>query len=263
MLSCVDQMGREVKLSAPAKRIISIVPSQTEYLCDLGLQEEVIGITKFCILPNDWFRTKERVGGTKNLDLDKIRELNPDLIIGNMEENTKADIQSLENEFPIYMSDVLTIDSAFDMMLDIGLLVGKTEEAKLLVSEIKEDFSSFPKFEGKVLYFMWKNPYMTAGKATFIGKMIEFLGFTNLYEEEDGRYKEISDEEIKESPASLYLLSTEPFPFKENDVEEFQNKFSKKAIVVDGEMFSWYGSRMKLMKAYFSNLKARIDNNDF
>ena len=261
MIECVDQMGREVKLLSPAKRIISIVPSQTEYLYDLGLKDEVIGITKFCIHPNDWFNSKERVGGTKNLDLDKIRSLHPDLIIGNKEENTKTDIEALEAIFPVYMSDVLSIDSAYEMMLDLGTLIGKKEEAELMVNQIRSDFLSFPAFDGDILYFMWKKPYMVAGRDTFIGQMINQLGFKNLYDDSNGRYREIADDEISESNAKYCLLSTEPFPFNEEDVLEFEEKFGKKAIVVDGEMFSWYGSRMKLMKTYFEDLKARIYNN--
>jgi ABC-type Fe3+-hydroxamate transport system substrate-binding protein len=106
MSSLTDQMHRTVQVPAAPQRIVSLVPSQTELLYDLGLGERVVGITKFCIHPETWFKTKHRIGGTKKVDMDKVRALKPDLIIGNKEENDRNDIQTLEKEFPVWMSDI-------------------------------------------------------------------------------------------------------------------------------------------------------------
>jgi ABC-type Fe3+-hydroxamate transport system substrate-binding protein len=248
----VDQMGREIHVPLEPKRIISLVPSQTELLYDLGLDSEVIGITKFCIHPAAWFRVKQRIGWTKQLNLELIRSLNPDLIIGNKEENTKEDIEALAKEFPVWMSDIVTLEDAFAMIHSIGVMTEKEDEAELLVEESIEAFSSLQNLgQGKTfLYFIWDDPAFLTGKNTFIDSMLTKIGYKNACDLE--RYPALTD--CPNVQPDVVFLSSEPYPFKENHRQKFQEMFPKADIrMIDGEMCSWYGSRMKLAATYFEN----------
>jgi ABC-type Fe3+-hydroxamate transport system substrate-binding protein len=242
-----DQLRRKVHLNSPAKRIVSLVPSLTELLFDLGLNEEVIGITKFCIHPEHWLQEKLIVGGTKNFHIDKIKALQPDLIIANKEENTKDLIEELAIDYPVYISDVNTIEDALHMIADIGKLTGKTSLAEELISNIKNsrnDLSLINPTKKSCYYFIWKNPWLTVGGDTFINTMIEEAGFASLSKNQT-RYPEIDLDNIDTHPEFL-LLSSEPYPFKQEDADFLQSKFpSSKILFVDGTYFSWYGSRMK------------------
>jgi ABC-type Fe3+-hydroxamate transport system substrate-binding protein len=248
-----DQMQRVVQLNERPKRIISLVPSQTELLADLGLEEEVIGITKFCIYPEKWFRSKTRVGGTKQLNIELIRSLKPDLIIGNKEENTAEDISNLEGIAPVWMSDIYTLEGALKMIVSIGEIVSKKWESEVMVKKIQEEFNRIKKAPSrkKVLYFIWKDPEFLAGKNTFIDAMLEAVGFANCCRLE--RYPALAD--IETIHPDFIFLSSEPFPFKEEHTEYFQELYpNAKVVFVDGEMFSWYGSRMLLAPDYFQRL---------
>jgi ABC-type Fe3+-hydroxamate transport system substrate-binding protein len=248
----VDQMGREIHVPLEPKRIISLVPSQTELLYDLGLDSEVIGITKFCIHPAAWFRVKQRVGGTKQLNIELIRSLNPDLIIGNKEENTKEDIEALEKEFPVWMSDISTFDDALSMIDVLGDIVNHKDEAELLVEEITEAFAPLENLgqQQSFLYFIWDEPAFLIGKNTFIDSMLTKIGYKNACDLE--RYPALT--ECPNVQPDVVFLSSEPYPFKKNHRQKFQQMFPKADIrFIDGEMCSWYGSRMKLAATYFEN----------
>lgn len=249
----VDQMGREVAITSSPKRIISLVPSQTELLHAFQLENEVVGITKFCIHPKEWFESKKRIGGTKQLKLDVIRELQPDLIIGNKEENTKEDIAFLEKEFPVWMSDVNTIEDAFEMILSVGEICNRQQESQVLVQNIRNSFQGLNSVgKGKkVLYFIWHEPAFVVGKNTFIDAMIQLLGFENACSLE--RYPSL--DELKNCQPDFVFLSSEPFPFSENHRSYYSQIFPEaKVLFVDGEMFSWYGSRMELAADYFKKM---------
>ncbi len=248
-----DQMNQTIRLEEIPCRIVSLVPFQTELLCDLGLDEKVIGITKFCIHPAHWFKSKTRVGGTKQLNIDTIRALKPDLIIGNKEENTKEDIESLKEISPVWMSDISTLEKAYEMINQIGALTNSTMESNEIVSAIKLEFTKIVHTVSSksVLYFIWKNPYFVAGTNTFIDSMIRELGFENFCQEE--RYPELKDSSDKQP--NYIFLSSEPYPFKVDDILEIELKYPmSKVVIVDGEMFSWYGSRLKYAPSYFNEL---------
>lgn len=242
-----------------ATRIVSLVPSQTELLFDLGLEEEVIGITKFCIHPHIWYKTKQRVGGTKKLNLEIIDSLHPDLIIANKEENTKEDIEALAKKYPIYLSDVSNVNDALEMIHEVGMLVGKQQEALQIINEIislKQKRILNPS-SLKTLYLIWYNPYMAAGSDTFIHSMLQEAGFPNCLAQK--RYPELCIKEIIELNPDLIFLSSEPFPFKQKHIDELQNLLpNSKIVLVDGELFSWYGSRMLKSFDYFSQLNESI-----
>lgn len=256
MRSFIDMMGREVEINYPPRRIISVVPSQTELLYDLGLEDEVIGITKFCVHPESWFRNKTRIGGTKKLDIEKIRSLKPDLIIANKEENEQEQIEELAKEFPVWISDIQTIPQALQMIQAVGHITGKGTAANALVDEIVTSFNNLPKaaVPKRVTYFIWYNPWMSVGKDTFISNMITTIGWQNILADKS-RYPELTLEELKAYNPELVLLSSEPYPFKEKHVAEIQAILPEADIrLVDGEMFSWYGSHMKAAIPYMQSL---------
>lgn len=250
----VDQMGRSVEVPISPKRIVSLVPSQTELLHYFGLENEVIGITKFCIHPNSWYKSKSRIGGTKQLKIDQIISLKPDLVIGNKEENTKEDVENLEqNGSTVWMSDINSFDEAIEMIEQVGLICGKEFEAIKLTTEITERFNEISSIgKGRnVLYFIWDEPSFVAGRNTFIDSMIEKIGFVNACNL--NRYPNLSD--FPNPNPDFVFLSSEPFPFTKKHIEKYQKKFqNSKIILVDGEMFSWYGSRMLEAVNYFKML---------
>jgi len=256
--SFIDQLGREIQISFPPKRIISLVPSQTELLFDLGLGEEVIGITKFCVHPEKWFRTKTRVGGTKQLDIEKIISLQPDLIIANKEENVEEQINELAKHFPVWISDIKILDDAYAMILSVGELTDRREWAELLIKEIHTAFEHWQlqRNNSKLpcAYLIWNDPLMTIGSDTFIHHMLSIAGFENVFSDQF-RYPEISIVELRKRNPKFILLSSEPFPFKQKHADELKEQLpDSKIIFVDGEMFSWYGSRLLKAPEYFRQL---------
>lgn len=254
-----DHLNNTIELGAYPKRIVSIVPSQSELLWDLGLNNELVGITKFCIHPGEMFRMVERVGGTKKLDLEKIRALQPDLIIGNKEENEQEQVTALQKEFPVWMSDIYDLDDALKTIHAIGELTNKTKKAVEISEAIARSFKYLKPVRKKVLYLIWKDPYMAAGRATFIGDLLSRIGLENAIEDRASRYPELSMEEIKELKPDVILLSSEPYPFKEKHILELQEEMPHaNCILVDGEPFSWYGSRLLKSVAYFNELTAQL-----
>lgn len=256
-----DQLGRRIKIPFPPRRIVSLVPSQTELLHYLGA--DVTGITKFCVHPDEWFRTKTRIGGTKQLHLDKIRSLSPDLIIANKEENDAAQVQTLMEEFPVWVSDIHTLGDAQEMIKSIGVIVDREEQALQLNATITENFllKGMPSLPGghlKAAYFIWRDPWMVAGGDTFINEMMKTAGMENAFAE-TARYPAVTMEQLKETDCQLVLLSSEPYPFKEKHIAELQVILpAAKILLVDGEMFSWYGSRLLHAPAYFKGLSGLI-----
>lgn len=254
----VDQLKREVHISNPPKRIVSLVPSLTELLHYLGFEDEVVGITKFCVHPEVWFKNKERIGGTKSLKVDRIIELKPDLVIGNKEENTIEDISDLENFVPVWMSDIYTFDGALDMIRRLGVVLNSEERCEKLISQLRFLFGELESIgkDKSVLYFIWKEPDYLAGDETFIGSLLEKIGFKNACE--ISRYPAL--EELTSVTTDYVFLSSEPFPFSDKHSAYYQSLFpNARILLVDGEMFSWYGPRMLEAADYFkSHLKSQL-----
>jgi len=268
-----DQLNRQVSIQYPPKRIISLVPSQTELLFELGLENEIIGITKFCIHPKEKIKYKTKIGGTKKLNIEKIWQLKPDLIIGNKEENEKGQVECLMKEFPVWMSDIYTFEDALNMIGQLGMITGKEHRAHGIAKRIKGEFDSLSGISGEIIsafdsmchapyplriaYFIWKDPYMVAGTNTFINTIINIAGWQNVFTV--SRYPEISAEELMKADPQVIFLSSEPYPFKEKHVREFQLICpGTPVLVVDGELFSWYGSRLQYAPAYIKRLKKQI-----
>ena len=245
-----DQMKRSIHIPEYPQRIVSLVPSQTELLVDLGLEDRIVGVTKFCVHPQGLKKQKTIVGGTKNFRLDKIEALQPDLIIGNKEENYQEGIALLEKKYPVWMSDIYTLEDALEMMKEIGEITGTAIQADNLIHEISQDLASLaPQNKGTAVYLIWKDPVMAAGTQTFIHDMLGRAGFTNLVQEP--RYPELSREDLKNLSPDFLLLSSEPFPFKQKHIDEFAAQLPQTHVqLANGEMFSWYGSRLRYFKEY-------------
>jgi ABC-type Fe3+-hydroxamate transport system substrate-binding protein len=288
MPSFTDQMGRTIVLERPPVRIVSLVPSQTELLYTLGLDDfappgspvnaRVVGLTKFCVHPPAWFRSKPRIGGTKDIDLEKIDALQPDLIIANKEENERTQIETLATRYPVWISDIKTLADALAMIRALGELIGRPRQAMDLAQNIQKGFdelnalpkptySPLPESPGpfpslsespRSAYLIWRNPWMAAGGDTFIHDMLQRCGFTNIFGNQD-RYPIIDPASLATSNCDLILLSSEPYPFREKHVLEIQTFLPDANIrLVDGEIFSWYGSRLLHAPAYFQQLLKEI-----
>ena len=256
MIEYIDQMNNTIRLAKTPSRIVSLVPPQTQLLYSLGLAKEVVGITKFCVHPNTWFRSKDRIGGTKNVDFEKVKALNPDIIFANKEENTKEDIEDLRKIAPVWLSDISNLEDSFLMIESIGIITNKKIEAISIIYKIKQGFSELTQLnpsKKSVVYFIWDNPGYTAGKGTFIDDMLTKCGLENAINE--SRYPEVN---FGLNPDVIFL-SSEPFPFKEKHIELYQKRYPNAVIkIVDGEMFSWYGSKLIESPGYFKSLMSTV-----
>ncbi|WP_333600567.1 ABC transporter substrate-binding protein [Flavobacterium sp.] len=268
MKTFTDQLGTFHTFETAPKRIVSLVPSQTELLYDLGLEESIVGITKFCVHPFHFKSTKKIIGGTKKVHFEKIRLLQPDIIIANKEENTKEIVAELSKICPVWVTDIITLEDNLKMIADFGQLFNKRTEAQKWIDKINfgyQDFQNFmtAKEPQKVAYFIWANPYMVAGGGTFINELLKLNKFENIYDNHpkyEGRYPEIIIQKMRiQGDPDLVLLSSEPFPFTDEHAFEL-GRFTHhaKTVFVDGEMFSWYGSRLLKAFEYFKKIHESI-----
>ena len=249
-----DHLGRKLNSPISPQRIISLCPSITETLFHLGLEEKIVGRTRFCIHPKEKVKSAVRVGGTKEIKFDRLHSLKPDLIISEKEENTPEMVAELEKKYPVFVSDVVDFESGLKMIKDLGNLTNSNEKANQLTENIKQNWLELPRFSRspKTIYLIWKKPYMSIGSNTYIDDILSRLGMENVTKSFSGRYPEISLEKIQEFAPEYILLSSEPYPFKEKDIDEFKKILpNSKVLLVDGEMFSWYGSRMLFAPDYF------------
>ncbi len=293
MLSFTDQLGRIITICGNPQRIVSLVPSQTELLFDLGLEKEVVGITKFCVHPAEWLLNKTIIGGTKTVKLEVIHKLQPDLIVANREENVKDQIEELARQYPVWVSDVNTLANAMRMISEIGRITFTNEKASKIITEIEQGFtglnseikrlpdptneklnagkeenpktiSALPTLNSRhpaeysTCYLIWKDPFMTTGGDTFINDMLQYCGLTNAFSHLS-RYPVISIDQLQTTNLQYLLLSSEPYPFSAKHMDKLQQQLpDTKIILVDGEMFSWYGSRLIKAPTYFKELMGRI-----
>ena len=256
-------MGELITVPLHAQRIVSLVPSQTKLLFDLGLDAEIVGVTRFCIHPGNKVSGKTRIGGTKDFDIDKIKTLNPDLIIGNKEENYEEGISELKKYYPVWMSDVNSLEDAYAMMKSIGEITGKQEEASGIIKEIQSGFDKLSISNSQLpikscAYFIWRRPYMVAASDTFLDHMLGVLGVRNVFGGQS-RYPAVTAEEIAAQKPDFIFLSSEPYSFTDRHKEEFRKICPEaRIVIVNGELFSWYGSHLRYAAAYFEDLRRMI-----
>lgn len=261
----LDQMGRSVSVPVKPQRLISLVPSQTELIFDLGRGSCLVGITRYCIHPKKACANLPVVGGTKNIDKKIIAALQPDLIIANKEENQREDIEQLAQDYPVWVSDVRTLHAASAMIQMLGAILDANAEAKTLIEKIRRAFAALPRVQKpqRAAYLIWRKPYMTVARDTFIHGMLESCGFENVYADSPGRYPVTDAATLAALSPHILLLSSEPFPFADNHVQEFRQFLPQaKITLVDGEMFSWYGSRLCAAPAYFQHLREHLELNE-
>ncbi len=250
-----DHLGRKVELPTQPQRIISLCPSQTATLYDLGLGDRVVGLTHFCIHPAEQVGKAVKVGGTKQLKMERIDALQPDLIIAEKEENTKEMVEALEADYPVYVTDVHDIESCLKMIRDLGEITGTQARGLELAAEVEAALNQVQALAPtqRCLYFIWRKPWMVAGRGTFIQAVLNLCGLENVIETD--RYPELLPEEIVHLNPEVVLLSSEPYPFAERHIAELRALLPEtKFLLVDGEMFSWYGSRMRLAPQYLNTL---------
>jgi len=258
-----DGIGREVRINHAPKRIISLVPSISELLVDLDIMP--LGRTRFCIHPKSLNKVPI-IGGTKNIHVEKVRGLNPDLIVANKEENPKPIVETLSEEYPVWVTEVKTLEGCLDMIQNLGKITEKKDRADELESKIHKGFVEIAKETEKMrplkaLYLIWKKPYMAAGTDSFISDIMERVGLSNCLEswgKRGERYPKIDHDELKSLNPDVILLSSEPYPFKEADTKEIEDSFGFKSVLVDGACFSWYGSRMAKSINYLTNFSRSV-----
>lgn len=261
-LSVTDARGQELTLEHPPQRIVSLVPSQTELLAHLGLDSNVIGVTRFCEHPSSWREHKTIVGGTKQVDVDTVRELDPDFVLANYEENTAEDVEALDPIAPVYVTGVKTVTDALNMIRTVGRLTGTSDQTSTLAGRIISRFRRLPDFSPlRAVYLIWREPYMTVGGDTFIHDIMSQGGFENVFAHRT-RYPEVSLEEIATQEPDLLLCSTEPFPFhkKEKFTAGLRSHLPETPIeIVDGKVFSWYGSRLLETPSALKALRTQLE----
>ncbi len=264
MICITDDLGTEISLAQVPQRVVSLVPSITKSICDLGAERQLVGVTKFCVHPAHIRHTAKKIGGTKKVNISKITALNPDLIIANKEENTSDDVLELQKIAPVFITDVKNIADSFRMIEQFGILLGKRVEASKWLGKMSQRLAAFKSRpvtdKPKVLYLIWKAPWMSVGGDTYIHEMLDVAGFTNVCSALQ-RYPEVSISRIRQDyDPDFVFLSSEPYPFSDGDAFEV-GRFTHhaKTVFVDGEAFSWFGTGLHAALAYFELLQQKIN----
>lgn len=257
-----DQLNREISFSEIPERIVSLVPSLTELLCDLGLADRIVGVTKFCIHPEEIRKKAEIIGGTKKIKLSECLDLKPDFILANKEENIKHQVQNLSEHATVYTSHIATLNDLMRLNEDLGYIFDIKERASQLNQELENIQNHLRELskntQGSAIYLIWKDPYMAAGGDTYISTMMNLLGIDNAIADQN-RYPIITPEVLKKSECDYIFLSSEPYPFKDHHVKDLQMQLDgKKVLLVNGELFSWYGSRILHMQEYIRVLTSLL-----
>lgn len=260
MKTFIDQIGRTVRMPVfPPKRIVSLAPAITETIYHLELGQQVVGRTRFCVHPQAEVEQAMNVGGTKDMKIERIKALDPHLIIAEKEENTKEMVEELERHFPVYVFEIQTIEDALTMIKDLGTITNRSRQAHQTIRTITKAFTTIAQMKtARAAYVIWQNPLMVVGGDTYINNLLKHLGFINPFENHEGRYPEITQAQLKEAKLDYLFLATEPFPFSEKERKIYQDILpGVQTEIIDGEMF-WYGSRMIKAAQYFK--EKFIDN---
>lgn len=257
-----DQLNREIRINSVPNRIISLVPSLTELLFDLGLKEELVGVTKFCVHPKNIRKHATVIGGTKKVNISRCLELEPDFVLANKEENIEHQVQSLSDQgITVYVSDICKHADLMNLIEDLGRVFQIESQAGSLIdklnSAIKKLESAKLKNTLRATYLIWKKPYMAAGGDTYISYMLKNMGMENALDKKL-RYPVVKEAELVEMETDIILLSSEPYPFSQLHVEDLTKLTGKKVILVDGEFFSWYGTRILHMENYAEQLTYQL-----
>jgi ABC-type Fe3+-hydroxamate transport system substrate-binding protein len=256
MIELRDDLSRMIRLDAPAQRIVCLVPSITETLFALDAGERIVGITDYCIHPEAQVLSKAKVGGTKNFFVNKVLELEPDLVIANAEENRKHQVDKLEQAgLNVFVTFPKTVDGCLNMIAKVASLTGTERAAQPILASIEkaraDALSSAADPPPRVLCPIWKDPYMTINRDTFVSDVIRTSGGQNIFDDGIERYPQFTLEEAGRRRPDVVLLPTEPYHFTEADKSAFAamgNEVpavrNRRFHIVEGELLSWYGPRL-------------------
>ncbi len=241
-----DDLGRELRFERVPQRIVSLVPSLTEYLFWLGLAEQIVGITDYCIVPAAQVATVPKVRGTKNPNREQIIALAPDLIIANKEENRQRDIAALEAAgLPIYVSDIDSVQQAMASLQNIAGMLGCSAQAEPLIQAIQAELGIKPSKQQRVATTIWRDPWMWVGKATYAADLLACCGANNCLADPAGRYPRLELAELSALQPDRILLPDEPYAFSQADADELQG-LAPRIDCCDGQLLTWYGPRIPL-----------------
>ena len=248
----IDDVGVAHRRADDEARIVSLVPSLTELLFDLDLGDRLVGRTTFCVHPQPVVERIARVGGTKTVKLEKIRQLAPTHVIVNVDENRKEDVEAMAGwgcdivvTHPIEPGDNLRLYRL------IGAIFAREEAAEILCRDFERAHASLLRSarrlpHRKVLYLIWRDPWMTISEDTYISRTLSLANLRTVGGRSDIRYPELEFEDPLMRQVDAVLLSSEPFPFKDKhvaEVRELTRRWSPSVLTIDAEMVSWYGSR--------------------
>ncbi len=255
-INITDDLGFRLELKSHPHRIISLVPSWTETLFAMGLGNEVVGVTKFCVEPADGVASVEKIGGTKNPDLRAIAKLEPDFVIANAEENRREDVEKIRAQgVQVFTTYPKTIPGAVESILKLGAALGKESDANLMAREIVRNVSGieasvgvWSKLPFRVFCPIWKNPWMAFNADTYAHDVLRMLGFNNIFASAGERYPTTTLAEAIERKPDIVLLPDEPYEFKDRDLEELKKVLppglARRVMIVSGRDLHWYGVHM-------------------
>jgi ABC-type Fe3+-hydroxamate transport system substrate-binding protein len=255
-LTVVDAFGRSLTVRQRPERIVSLVPSLTEALFAFGLEQEIVGVTRFCVEPRRGVAGKAKVGGTKALDVAKIKALKPDLVVASAEENSPADVaQLIDHGCPVFVTLATSVEGAIQLLRQLATITDTTAAAGPIIQEAKEALASMVAAgigQERVRVFcpIWRNPYMTCGSATYTGDLINSCGGRNVFGERQERYPHLELAEMAVLDPQVILLPSEPYRFTERHKADFGAFAEVTAVknghifLVDGRTVTWYGPRI-------------------
>lgn len=259
MKTFIDQTGREIQIADKLNSIVSLVPSLTELLFFFKMDDKITGITDFCVHPADKTEKIIKVGGPLNFSIEKIKALKPDLIVASKSENNKQKILELAKNFPVFISDVKNLEDAYKLIEKLGNICNQTELAQNLTQNLASGFDrlSTP-LAVSAVYLVWEKPYIVAGNETFIHDILKNIGIDNSFVHLKG-YQKIIGKQLSEIKADILLLPSEPYAFDKSHIEHYKKLLpDSKILLVDGQLFCWYGNRLLLAINYLKNLKSLI-----
>ncbi|MFD2366238.1 helical backbone metal receptor [Pseudoduganella sp. GCM10020061] len=244
-MTYIDAIGQHHN-TAPDARIVSLVPSVTELLCDLGLAPQLVGRTGFCIHPAEAVAAIPKVGGTKDVNLDKLRRIAPTHVVVNVDENEKPTVDEIARFVPhIVVTHPNAPRDNLALYRLLGDIFAREDEAEALCAAFEREYAllqAAPRRPNRVLYCIWKDPWMAVSQDTYIAAMLAEIGWT-VPQLGEARYPRFEWSDALVRSLDQVLLSTEPYRFTEEHADALERQLGKPVRLVDGEMLSWYGSR--------------------
>ena len=250
MQTVKDCLGKEMSIPKNITKIVSLVPSISELIYDLNIEKKLIGVTKFCIHPKYFQIEKTVVGGVQEFDIEKIKELKPDVVFASKDENFEEEILELQKFVPVYVTDVKSVDEAKQMIVNFGELLSCRNDASKIIMKIDMQLNDLAKVTDDLLYrsgayFVWNEPWVAAGKDTFVNSMLKLVKINNVFEDLKERYPMVTGANIHLGNPDIVMLPSEPYKFEDQQAFEISSHTHDAATYfVDGEAFAWYGSRL-------------------